>query len=270
MPAEALDAFNQAIVGPIEVIASLLRSERAVPGRQQCGALVRLEVAMNEQACDSLQQILVEHGLIVHRQGTMLRIEGTSLTLEAQVFERTHPSWSQLQLDIRATDPLQLGDRVLIESFAGVGNNIAAALHQGFEKFCRASLHVILASLVAPTLGEDQVEWEHWSDGQPNWQVCLGPLLFQMAEPDLQASVVQQFGPFLNALRTHLLAEAAPGTHWIRVYRMAQADTTVGLEALLDNMPWPSAADLLHTWPWPVRESHYALRHFLIARGQPD
>src|SRR6185436_1818059 len=113
-----------------------------------------------------------------------------------------------------------LHDRFIVESFAGLGGSRDEAIHNAFDKFCRASLHVLLAAFVDRHLGADQVEWEHWANPRNSWNVCLGPLLTVS-----KGAPHPPYGGLLDQLKETFLSDATPEAHWARVFRGASGPT---------------------------------------------
>jgi len=152
----------------------------------------------------------------------------------------------------------RLIDRVLVESFAGWALEEDEAAKQAFEKFLRASLHVLLAVLVEPGLGADQVEWETWRLGGVTWRACIGPMILQGSPPEPFVC-----GELLDQLRDQLLprlSECVP--HWVRFYFWRSSEQQTCTEALLDNFDWPDGRNIVMAWNWP--DGAYSARLFLM------
>jgi hypothetical protein len=182
----------------------------------------------------------------------------TDVRFEAELYPRKIAAdGAQLQLDLRVSGG-PLGPRVLIESVGGWDADLAGAIRGAVQKLAAASLHPILATLVAEPLGADQVHWERWGD----WRVCFGPLIQQWARVE-----GLDFGAFLDHLRDRLLARGLlPEIHWVRVYLAMRAGEVMASEVLLDNDVWPDGQAALAAWPWPRRDGMYSLRSFFVMR----
>jgi hypothetical protein len=177
--------------------------------------------------------------------------------LSAAVFNvLKDPEGVKLQLDVRVSSP-RFGDTVLIESFAGLGKDEDDAVQHGFWKFMRASMLVLMASLVDAKFGEEQVEWQWWTYGGRSWRVCLGPLLVQGTQPD-----GLEFGGFLEKMKSAVLPRLSEDWHWIRMYFFKNGEEFVVTEALLDNEDWPEGRESIEAERWPG--GVYGARIFLM------
>jgi hypothetical protein len=184
----------------------------------------------------ALERLLRSHGVKVRRDGGTVVLEGEQ-RFEACVYPRELTRQRvRLQLDLRVRAPA-LGERMIVESFAGIGANVEAALTSAFDRLARGSLHVIMSALVAESLGADQVEWETWGEGERAWRVCLGPLL-SLYSPSQGKGI----GDWLDALRALVSGEGvAREAHWVRAFYAARGGQVMGSEVLLDNAPWEDA-----------------------------
>jgi hypothetical protein len=206
---------------------------------------------------DALFQMFAGHGVNATRTNIDLLVQDSGLFAACEVVrEWDYPAGRMVQLDIRVQSP-KLGDKLMIESFAGFGLDEAEAAKEAFGKFTQASLHPILASLIDPDLGEEQVEWETWHMGAREWKVCIGPLIIQ---PGDAAEV--DFGELLDELKAALLPTLNHRTHWLRTFFHRNGKEYFGSEALLDNEPWPEGQRIVESWNWP--EGDYRARHFMI------
>jgi hypothetical protein len=205
--------------------------------------------ATGTEAAGILAELLAAHG-------------ASSLACEARIFPSTLTrATAQLQVDIVATCPAVLGERRVVESFAGWAGTIHEAVRTALDKFARASLHVLLATLAAePADTSSQVEWETWGP----FRACLGPLLRQWS-----STTPVQFGPYIDEIRRRVLAAGLPAdrAHWFRTF-VAVDHTGVlkGHDALLDNAPWAPGSEALAGFPWPrpPEDQPYALRHLVM------
>src|SRR5262245_23327515 len=125
-----------------------------------------------------LTTILTEHDLAVILRDGNVCIDRAGIALQALAYQRPRVrDVETLQLDVAVRGADIQGP--LIESFAGHGATVEEAVTTAFEKFCRSSLHVLLAAFIGAELGGEQVEWEEWQGRNGLWRACLGPLVIQ-------------------------------------------------------------------------------------------
>ncbi len=212
-----------------------------------------------------LRAILAHHQVPVQAQVDHIEIPGTDVRLQSKVFRNAQTPNEAIHLDVVVQSPQYLGNRSLVEAFAGVGSTLDDAVHNAFDKFCQASLHVIMAVFINRSLGEEQVDWEHWAGNNHRWEVCLGPLLLQEAQPRESNEGNWNYNDLLDAFRDAFLKGATYQTHWLRCFRGCLDGKCIGREVLLDNDPWPTGEAILDRWQFPNQQGYYSMRQFLIA-----
>jgi hypothetical protein len=176
----------------------------------------------------------------------------SKLAWRARVFPRELVTGkAQLQLDVVVPTT---GERLVVESFAGLGTTIREATADAINKFARASLHVLLAALEGRA--DDQVTWETWG----TFRACLGPLLRQWSQ-----TLPVDYAPFLDAVKARLVAAPlSRELHWHRTFVAVGETQLYGFDSLVDNETWPAGAELVESWAWPRGPEAYALRHFIV------
>lgn len=161
------------------------------------------------------------------------------------------------QVDYRFTHPSVVGGLV-IESNAAVGQTWRDAVHHSLRTFMQSSLHVILATLVGPEMGRDQVSWEHWAHHSGSYRACLGAHFFTGGDP-------LDIAPLVDALRVAFEDEQTErGVHSVRLFTGRSGGRVLGEEVLLDGQPWEAGLAALRAFPWPRRTSFYSSRLFLM------
>jgi|GEM_PF-1456456 len=153
--------------------------------------------------------------------------------------------------------PRLMGGKAL-ESNSAVGGTWTEAVHHSLRNFLQSSLHVLLATLIKPELGKDQVAWEVWPHRSGSYHACLGPHFFTGADP-------VDIGPLVNALREAFANEPGErGVHTVRLFTGRRGAKVYGQEVLLNGEPWPAGLECLADFPWPARAEFYSSRLFLM------
>jgi uncharacterized protein DUF6348 len=203
-----------------------------------------------------LRELLEGHSISVQPVNRALAVG--SVTMSANIVPRhTSQPNHMVQLNINLKSP-HTGSKTLIESFAGWGANEQEAIQEAWQKFARASFHVLAEVFLEQH--SDQVEWEEWGDTGNKWQVCLGPLLrLSFCADPLPDMLV---GDLLDKLKNALLSNLTRECHWLRFYYMRKASSCLAIECLLDNDTWAEGEKLLTDWNWP--DGFYSVRLFLV------
>jgi len=203
-----------------------------------------------------LERVFEEHEMHSNRKGQSVSIPESDFTVSIVIVSVTrHATTVLTQLDVRV-ESKGLGRRLLVESFAGMGCDESEALKDAFVTFLKASLHVLLATLVDSRHGSYQADWDSWNLRERTWRVCLGPIV-QHGSP----MVTVEYSRLLDRLKDEL-PPLSDEPHWLRVFFMKNGRNKVAAEALLDNTYWVEGRQIADAWDWP--DGNFRVRHFLM------
>jgi len=163
---------------------------------------------------------------------------------------------ASVQLDVRIE--IEPG-RTLIESFAGVGESKDRAVANAQHNFVVNSFHVILAAFFRPE--NEQVTREEWMIGGQKKLVTIGNIGMRGELPVQGEQAVAWFRQFEERLKAKRLA---PKTHWVRLYYGQMQREAIACEVLLDNEPWGEMRSEMAAIDWPLSETFYSVRVFLV------
>ena len=162
------------------------------------------------------------------------------------------------QLDVEV---LLANSTLIRESFAGFGDGEDAFLN-GLENFTRNSFHVMLAALWN-VVEDEQVAVETWSISGRKWSAYVGNFGTRKSG-STDVSVPDTLFPAIEcAIASETLQEES---HWFRTFfcNIGPSDRT--FEALMDNEEWSAGESALRSIDWPVSDSYYSVRNFLMLR----
>jgi len=206
---------------------------------------------------DKLAMFLRAHGLAVSNQNNWLVIEKGLPSISAEIVrEFKYEKCRTVQLDVRvAVD----SDTIIIESFAGIGDDTAAAINDAIGNFALSSLHPLLAAFYEKI--NDHSTIESWQIGKKTWKVILGDCTIKnMGEGQIKVSedTLSTIERLLND------ANLSGNIHWARLYYGHISAENIICEFLLDNNPWELAQDQLSKLDWPNQDEFYSVRLFMI------
>ncbi len=170
-----------------------------------------------------------------------------------------HPTFTNVQLDIL----VEIFDgRVLIESFAGIGNSQDEAISNSLENFIYNSLHVLLNAFY--DVKDEQISDEKWQINGKNWQAIIGGFAVKKFE-EIPVKVPETVFPtFENLIKRQTLFK---DVHWFRLFYAQQNKKFLDCETLFDNDIWSEANKELEKLDWESAESYYSVRNFLILKN---
>ena len=209
-----------------------------------------------------LDEALRAHGVDATREGDVLVLARSGVRVSAAIVsEQSFATHASVQLDVRvAIGP----GRTLVESCAGIGNAIPAAIKNAKRSFVANALHVLLGAF--GNVSGDQVTVEEWESGGNSFRAVVGNMTGR-GEPPEGGPPTAWFAQVKAAVRN---ASLLPRTHWLRVYVARTAGPDHVTEVLLDNEPWPDLAARIAAFPWPETSGFYSVRTFLVLDGGFD
>lgn len=209
-----------------------------------------------------LAEWLEAHGLGISEEAGWLIVASGGPRLAAWVVgERDHAPGYVVQVDVYVeVEP----ERLLIESFAGIGMDREGAVGDAMGNFALTTLHPLLAAFYGQEAGE-QVTTEVWEIAGASWRVSIGPYGLRGRAGDaleLPAATFTTLGALIKALPLD------GSVHWVRLFYANVNAENSQAEVLLDNEPWEEAQQQLASLPWPRPESFYSVRlFFILQRG---
>jgi len=212
----------------------------------------------SDRIVELLRALFEHHGVSVDAQDGVLDL-GDGHRIEAVVVnEEVHGNGRTCQLDLYLEMP---DGQVLVESFAGMGEDRRRAVGNALESFIRSSFHVILRGLLRE--GEDeQVEVEQWDVRGRRYTATIGGVTSRGTHPDGQVPT-GWFPELESAIRN---ADLTADAYWVRFYYAQMNRKAMAVEVLLNNEPWISAREAMGALSWPLSDDFYSVRLFLILR----
>lgn len=203
-----------------------------------------------ELSLDPLAGALGAHGLTVRRRESALVITDSPAVASACVVRSCKlPRGMTVQVDVRVALP---GEPVIVESFAGLGEDKRKALADAFDEFRRSSLPVFLAAFwgqVDPT----QVSVEEWAVNGSRWQAFVGNYAVRSSAEKAIEVPTFAFATLEDRIRT---LDTRERLCWVRASYCNEGSGQRTAEVLLNNRPWRAAGASFRTAGWPrLRDS---------------
>jgi len=204
-----------------------------------------------------LQQLFKGHAIESIVKDGWLTFANDFPPIQAEIVQEIpHQSGKMIvQLDVRVELP---GGRVLVESFAGTGDELKTAANDAFNGFVQSSFHPIFRALYDQN--DTHQEVESWTiNGLPRI-VSAGHAFIRGSIPDGQSAVK------CIAMADDLLKDSdlPGGVHWLRVFYAQSKGEPMEIEVLLNNEPWDAFRAKLTQLPWPKVAPFYSVRRFMI------
>ncbi len=235
-------------------------SKNTTPVQTPSAALTKTLVAVrgDKEINLLLLKLLRAHGLNATTHVGWIRIANRPYICGAIARELQPTSTTKnIQIDIYVA--LESG-RILVESFAGIGETKEDAIVDGIHNFTINSFHVLLAAFYVDE-DDDQVEKEKWKINGQMRRVTIGNIGIRGTTPIPDSPPTEWFQSLENAIRD---SELPAGTHWVRCYYGQMQNEPLAVEVLLDNEDWPTARTKMQQHDWPKSEDYYSVRIFLI------
>lgn len=204
-----------------------------------------------------LAELFRAHGIQAELQEGWVTFPGRPHRAHAALFNETETkSGVSLQLDVR----LEIGpERMIVESFSGVGDSRESAARNAFQSFAANTFHVLVAVFFASDC--THVTREEWVLGGRNCRVTNGGVGVKGRPPVDGEGLFEWYRHFEAKIREQRLS---PGTHWIRLFFGQYQGKPLACEVLLDNQKSPELQSEMAAFAWPAGQEFYSVRIFLV------
>ena len=208
----------------------------------------------------ALSEMLVGHGLDVQTHDGWLFPRGELPGLRATHYITTqkNDNHTMMRLDFEL---LLDSERIIVESYAGWGDNEKEAMGQGVYKFCTGAFHVFLSAFWEQH-EPDQVEIESWTIAGAQWNAFISNLICNSTDgqnAELPAG-------YMNGVQTAVSDLQLTGNeHWISIY-FASLKGEVTCEVRLDNKLDQGLTGNITAMDWPIMNGFYSKRMFIFLR----
>lgn len=194
-----------------------------------------------------------DHGASAVRIGNWVCVDGGRLFTRAAHFDhRQLPKNLVLQADFVTVT--QQG-RHIIESFAGIGDDMDSALVDACKSFQDASFHVLFVTLLDRAC--EHVDQDVWRIGVQNRNLTFGWLRTRGQFP------TELWAPIFEGLHKHVESlSLTPGLHWVRYFYCHVPLQAPTIEVMIDNEVSDVLQSQAASLPWPQTDAFYSTRLF--------
>jgi Family of unknown function (DUF6348) len=209
-----------------------------------------------------LLKLLRQHGLEATNGDGWVLVRDHPRICGAVVREmQPRPHVSSIQIDIYLE--IESSQRILVESFDGVGTTKEEAISDAIQKFVANTFHVLLAAFYVDE--GHHVETEQWMiNGRPR-HVTVGNIGICGKPPNPDRPPIGWFKRLEKEIKNSPLPI---GTHWVRCYYAQMKNQATAVEVLLDNDEWEPIQSSMATLDWPSVEDFYSVRIFLVIQDE--
>jgi hypothetical protein len=209
----------------------------------------------DERLMRVLQDMYQSHSAEPVRLGNWIATnEGKVLSRVSLYVDRAEPGNFQIQTDFIT---LCAEGQHIVESFAGIGDDLTSAIKDACENFQESSFHVLLTTLSGQHC--DHVDRERWTVGGWERNVTFGWLRMRGKMP------MDDWPPIFDEIRSQVRSlPLSPGLHWMRYFYCRLPGSEPVMEVLLDNKTQEELQVRAAGMPWPQTDSVYTARLFFV------
>lgn len=208
--------------------------------------------------------ILKSHGLSPTLHNQWVLVDGNLPGISAEIVEVIeNPKALSIQLDVRVCIS---SEKVIVESFAGIGSDIPRAVMNALENFCLNSLHVFLVSFWKQAT-KDMVTVEQWEIKGQKWKAVIGNFGIRNLGAD-PITIPDELFPTIKKLIRNTLP--SDDLCWMRFFYCNVNRDKVVSQVLFNNLPWELAQDEMLALDWLKSDSYYSIRNFLILQREKN
>ncbi len=205
-----------------------------------------------------LKQLLEAHDIPVKETGREWLLANDQVYMGCGVDDSLFERQGIVQMDVYI--PLA-GKRELIESFAGVGTSVESAAVNALENFSTNSLHVLLHTFFG--VPDMPVTVEEWTIKEKPWRAIIGDYGTRNFDDHAEQLLPALWEAVKNTI-VHVPLPTDDALHWGRIFYAGAEGKALSCEALIDNQPAPTLAQVLQHMPWPQKEEFVSVRRFFI------
>ncbi|MDR1876620.1 MAG: DUF6348 family protein [Flavobacteriaceae bacterium] len=207
-------------------------------------------------ALEILANILQAHELNMVEYNDWILVDERLPAISASTQDcRKYENGAGIRLDIIV---LLDENRVIRESFPGIGKDELSATQNAFQNFYANSLPVFLSAFWQVE-NEEQVGVEEWEIQGNVWNAYIGNFGckgdFNIPE--------NLFSTIENQIQNEKLEE---NIYWFQLYYANINKEEKMIEVLKNNEEWPALTDKIKTICWNDSDKFYSLRNFLILK----
>jgi hypothetical protein len=150
----------------------------------------------------------------------------------------------------------------IVESFAGVGDDLNAAVKDSLAAYQDCTFHALSSALLGMPC--DHAEVEEWEIGATRRKMTFGLLRMRGKLPE------GSWPPIMEGIEKPIKASGLSGDlHWVRYFYAHIPGEEPTVEVLLDDDDWTPVQEKAKSLPWPESDDYYSARLFFVIQDQP-
>jgi hypothetical protein len=217
--------------------------------------------AIEHQIAKAIAELFATHSMMGTTSANKVVFHNELVSIETYVLIRKPVEEKYtIQLDVH----IYFGLDPIVESFSGLGNDVASAAFNAFETFKNNTFYTVLSSFFT-TAFDQNVRKHNWKIDGKNFEVVTSNIGIKgKIPPNFSTTWLKQFEAEVQKLT---LGE---GTHWIRLFYAQWNNETKVCEVLLNNEPCLALQQNAKHFDWHHHQDYYTVRVFMILKNGLD
>jgi len=217
-----------------------------------------IEKKKAEHTTALLEELLKSHGLESELYEDWAIPKGSDYGLKGYWYPEATENTGQLSIELFLNS-----ERIIVESFAGQGENNKERLKQAFASFVHHAFSTFLMAIWGKS--SDAVQKEIWEVKGKKFEVYLGEKGIINYDKSKALTLPENYASRLKALVVEEPLDKE--FHWFTFFYANLNGLDNYSEILKDNMKLISSAESLKKLNWQRSNHYYALRQFVILKS---
>lgn len=206
---------------------------------------------------DLLKELFKTYGFESEEYDGWIIPEGNDFAMRGYWYPEATENTGQLSIEVFINSEM-----IMVESFAGIGESIAARLKSAFSSFLHHSFPVLLLAVWGKE--SEVVKSEEWQVGDKVYQAYIGNQGIMNFDKEKKLQVPNKYSERIKAL---ICSETLDKEiHWFNFIYANMNGLDTYAEALKDNIKWTEGAKSLSSLSWIRSNNYYVVRQFLILK----
>jgi len=204
-----------------------------------------------------IAELFKEHGFETEEHDGWIIPKGSDYAMKGYWYPEATENVGQLSIELFVNSEL-----IMVESFAGMGENESTRLKNAFSSFFYHSFHNFLMAIWG--VDSKEVKEEEWLVGGTTYRVYLGNQGIINYDKETQLKIPNSFNTKIKLLISSENLENE--FHWFTIFYANLNGLDTHAEILKDNIKWNAGEKVLKSLDWKRSNHYYAVRQFVILK----
>jgi hypothetical protein len=203
-----------------------------------------------------LKELFKTKGYEVEEYDGWIIPEGSDYAMRGYWYPEATDSTGQLSIEVFVNSEI-----IMVESFAGMGENGVERLKDAFASFVHHSFYTFLSAIW--NVDAKEVKRENWSVGSKSYSAYIGTQ--GVLSYDKKALVIPE--TYMEKIKELIVSEPLDAEyHWFNIFYANLNGLDSYAEISKDNIKWTVGEKVLKSMSWARSNNYYVARQFIVLK----